>query len=95
MSRAHPWHKFYPYLLHDVPVMRPDQVWSIDTTYIRLARSVTYLVAISDWHSRKGLSVASAIAWARRYLKEYANMAELKVGLAQPDTFYNAERTRR
>ncbi len=55
-SRSHPEHKVYPYLLRGVPVIRPDQVWSTDITYIRLARGFAYLVAIIDWYSRRVLS---------------------------------------
>jgi putative transposase len=55
-SRAHPEHKVYPYLLRGVPVTRPNQVWSTDITYIRLARGFAYLVAIIDWYSRRVLS---------------------------------------
>ena len=55
-SRPHPEHKIYPYLLRGVPVVRPNQVWSTDITYIRLARGFAYLVAIIDWYSRKVLS---------------------------------------
>ena len=55
-SSAHPRHKDYPYLLRGVPVTRPNQVWSTDITYIRLARGFGYLVAIIDWYSRKVLS---------------------------------------
>lgn len=47
-SKAHPRHKVYPYLLRGVPVIRPNQVWSTDITYIRLARGFAYLVAIID-----------------------------------------------
>ena len=160
-SRAHPRHKVYPYLLRGVPVTRPNQVWSTDITYIRLARGFAYLVAIIDWYSRKVLSwrisnsmdasfcvdcledalrqhgkpelfnsdqgsqftstaftdvlkrkgVAISMDGRGRaldnifverlwrtvkyedvYLKGYANMAELMVGLAQYFAFYNAER---
>ena len=55
-SRAHPEHKIYPYLLRGVPVVRPNQVWSTDITYIRLARGFAYLVAVIDWYSRRVLS---------------------------------------
>jgi putative transposase len=55
-SRPHPDHKVYPYLLRGVSVIRPDQVWSTDITYIRLARGFAYLVAIIDWYSRRVLS---------------------------------------
>ena len=55
-SRPHPAHKVYPYLLRGVPVFRPNQVWSADITYIRLAHGFAYLVAIIDWYSRRVLS---------------------------------------
>ena len=55
-SRPHPEHKIYPYLLRGVAVVRPNQVWSTDITYIRLAHGFAYLVAIIDWYSRKVLS---------------------------------------
>ncbi len=55
-SRPHPGHKVYPYLLRGVSVVRPDQVWSTDITYIRLAHGFAYLVAIIDWYSRRVLS---------------------------------------
>jgi putative transposase len=45
-SRPHPEHKVYPYRLRGVPVVRPNQVWSTDITYIRLAHGFAYLVAI-------------------------------------------------
>lgn len=49
-------HKKYPYLLRDVAVTRPNQVWSTDITYIRLMQGFIYLVAIIDWYSRYVLS---------------------------------------
>jgi putative transposase len=55
-SRPHSEHKVYPYLLRGVAVIRPNQVWSTDITYIRLAGGFAYLVAIIDWYSRKVLS---------------------------------------
>lgn len=55
-SRAHPEHKTYPYLLRGMPIERPNQVWSTDITYIRLAQGFVYLVAVIDWYSRKVLS---------------------------------------
>jgi putative transposase len=55
-SRAHPQNKVYPYLLRGLEVTRPNQVWSTDITYIRLARGFVYLVAIIDWYSRKVLA---------------------------------------
>lgn len=55
-SKAHPAHKVYPYLLRGLDIIRPNQVWSTDITYIRLPRGFVYLVAIIDWYSRKVLS---------------------------------------
>ena len=55
-SKAHPQHKIYPHLLRGVDIVRPNQVWSTDITYIRLPRGFVYLVAIIDWYSRKILS---------------------------------------
>ena len=54
-SRPHPEHKVYPYLLRGVAVVRSNQVWSTDITYIRLPRGFVYLVAIIDWYSRRVL----------------------------------------
>ena len=55
-SKPHPEHKIYPYLLRGLPVVRPNQVWSTDITYVRLPHGFAYLVAIIDWYSRKVLS---------------------------------------
>jgi len=49
-------HVIYPYLLRGLEVVRPDQVWAADLTYIRLLRGFIYLVAIMDWFSRYVLS---------------------------------------
>jgi len=51
-SKPHPEHKIYPYLLRDVEIAAPDQVWSTDITYIRLRHGFVYLMAIIDWYSR-------------------------------------------
>lgn len=45
-------HKIYPYLLKDLKITRPNQVWCTDITYIRMAKGFIYLTAIMDWHSR-------------------------------------------
>ena len=50
-SRPQPEHKVYPYLLRGVLIVRPNQVWSTDITYIRLARGFAYLTAVIDWYS--------------------------------------------
>lgn len=55
-SKKHPEHTVYPYLLRGFNIVRPNQVWSTDITYIRLAHGFVYLVAIIDWYSRKVLA---------------------------------------
>lgn len=55
-SQKNPAHKIYPYLLRDLAITRPNQVWCTDITYIRMHRGFLYLVAVMDWHSRKVLS---------------------------------------
>jgi putative transposase len=49
-------HKIYPYLLRNLEITRPDQVWSSDITYIPLRHGFLYLVAVMDWYSRYVLS---------------------------------------
>ena len=51
-SRPHTAHRKYPYLLRGLEVVRPDQVWAADITYLPLATGFGYLVAIMDWYSR-------------------------------------------
>jgi putative transposase len=51
-SKRNQAHKVYPYLLTGLEIVRPNQVWSTDITYIRLAHGFVYLVAVIDWFSR-------------------------------------------
>lgn len=51
-SRPHPGHLKYPYLLRDLEIRAPDEVWCSDITYIPMRRGFMYLVAVMDWHSR-------------------------------------------
>lgn len=55
-SQPNRQHTKYPYLLRNLDITAPDQVWCIDITYIRLYRGFAYLVAVMDWHSRCVLS---------------------------------------
>lgn len=56
LSQKNDEHDVYPYLLRNVAIVRPDQVWSTDITYIPMAHGFLYLVAIIDWFSRYVLS---------------------------------------
>ena len=51
-SRPHPEHLIYPYLLRDLVIDRPNQVWCTDVTYLPMPRGFLFLVAILDWYSR-------------------------------------------
>lgn len=56
LSRASKAHPIYPYLLRDLVVTRPNQVWATDITYIPVRGGYVYLCAVIDWHSRCVLS---------------------------------------
>jgi len=56
-TKPAPGHTIFPYLLRDVTVERPNQVWAADITYIPVGRGFLYLVAVMDWSSR------AALAW--------------------------------
>jgi len=55
-TRRHPGHKVYAYLLKDLSITQPNQVWAADITYIPMSRGFMYLVVVMDWYSRKILS---------------------------------------
>jgi putative transposase len=77
-------HKRYPYLLAGVGIVRPDQVWSADITYIGLRHGFMYLVALLDWYSRYVLSWALSPSLEAEFC-----VGALQEGLAdgQPGTF--------
>ena len=56
LSFPHQAHPSYPYLLRNLVIDHPDQVWCADITYIRMLHGFVYLVAIMDWYSRSVLS---------------------------------------
>jgi putative transposase len=56
LSAGNKEHKKYPYLLKDLDIIRPDQVWCTDITYIRLRQGFVYLAAVMDWYSRYVIS---------------------------------------
>ncbi len=55
-SKPHPEHKVYPYLLRDLTIDRPNQVWCADITYVPMRRGFLYLVVVMDWSTRAVLS---------------------------------------
>ena len=56
LSQRGPEARIYPYLLRNVKILRPNQVWSSDITYVPLAGGYAYLTAVLDWYSRYVLS---------------------------------------
>ena len=55
-SRRQPQHAVYPYLLRNLAVTTPNQVWAMDITYLPMAHGFVYLAAVMDWYSRKVLA---------------------------------------
>lgn len=77
-SRRHKAHKTYPYLLRNLEIKSPNQVWSIDITYIPMKKGFMYLVAIIDLHSRfvVNWSVSNTMdaEWCRQALEQAIEM---------------------
>jgi putative transposase len=73
-SRRHKGHKVYPYLLRNLTVTRPNQVWALDITYIPMAKGFMYMVAIIDLYSRYVVnwSVSNSMdaEWCKQTLEE-------------------------
>jgi putative transposase len=55
-TKPEPGHKVYPYLLRGLEIVRPNQVWAMDITYIPMAKGFVYLAVVLDWFSRRVLS---------------------------------------
>jgi putative transposase len=60
-SQRNPQHKVFPYLLRNLVINRSNQVWALDTTYIRMAKGFVYLTAVVDVYSRRILAHRTAI----------------------------------
>lgn len=75
-------HSVFPYLLKGLDINRPNQVWGIDITYIRLNGGFVYLVAIIDWYSRFVVSWEVSISLDREFVINCLKKAFLK---AQPE----------
>ena len=84
-SKPGPGHKTYPYLLRDLAVTRPNQVWAADITYIPMARGFVYLVVVLDWFSRRVLSWRVSITLEADFCVEA--VAEALARYGRPDIF--------
>jgi putative transposase len=84
-SKPAPGHKIYPYLLRDLPVTRPDQVWAMDITYVPMARGFVYLAAVIDWFSRRVLAWRLSITLEAAFCVEA--LEEALAGHGRPEIF--------
>lgn len=84
LSQKNPGHRIYPYLLRRVPIVRVNQVWSTDITYIRLSSGFVYLVAIMDWYSRYVLSWSLSVTMDVSFCVEALDEA---LRVARPEIF--------
>jgi putative transposase len=87
-SAPHPAHKIYPYLLRDLTIDRPNQVWATDITYIPMRRGFVFLVAILDWATRKVLAHRVSISMSTDFCVEALEEAIDKYG---PPEIFNTD----
>ena len=85
LSRRHPEHRVYPYLLRNLTVNRPNQVWAMDITYIPMARGFIYLAAVIDWFTRRVLSWRVSITLETAFCIEALEEALTRFG--RPEIF--------
>jgi putative transposase len=84
-TKPEPGHKIYPYLLRGLEVVRPNQVWAMDITYIPMARGFVYLAVVLDWFSRRVLSWRLSITMEAAFCVETLEDALARHG--KPDIF--------
>jgi putative transposase len=82
-SKPHPENRIYPYLLRDMVIDRPNQVWATDLTYIPMRRGFVYLVAIVDWATRKVLAHRVSISMTTDFCVEALTEAIEKYGVPE------------
>ena len=82
-SKPAPGHKIYPYLLRKLAIVRPNQVWATDISYIPMAKGFVYLVAIVDWFSRKVLAWRVSITMEADFCVEALEEALARYGKPQ------------
>jgi putative transposase len=84
-TKPEPGHKIYPYLLRGLEIVRPNQVWAMDITYIPMARGFVYLAVVLDWFSRRVLSWRVSITMEAAFCIETLEDALAKHG--KPEIF--------
>ena len=80
-SKAAPGNKIYPYLLRKLPIIRANQVWALDTTYIPMAKGFVYLTAVVDVASRRVLTHKVAITMEACHAREIIEEAAMQLAL--------------
>ena len=85
-SLAAPENQVFPYLLRDVDLTRPNQVWSRDITSIPRRKGSMYLVAVLDWYSRCGLAWELSNSLETRFCR-----TALDAALGRPEIFNTAQ----
>ncbi|MBU0897795.1 IS3 family transposase [Patescibacteria group bacterium] len=88
LSKPNKQHKIYSYLLRGVKIIRPNQVWSTDITYIRLVNGWAYLIAVIDWYSRYVISWRLSNTLEIEFCLDCLNEA-LDISKHKPDIFNN------
>ena len=84
-TKPAPGHKIYPYLLRNLPITRPNQVWATDITYIPMAKGFVYLTAVVDWFTRRVLSWRLSITMEAAFCVEAVEEAIARYG--KPEIF--------
>jgi putative transposase len=84
-TKPEPGHKIYPYLLRGMEIVRPNQVWAMDITYIPMVRGFVYLAVVLDWFSRRVLSWGVSITMEEAFCVETLEDALARHG--KPDIF--------
>ena len=82
-SAPHPAHRIYPYLLKNLVIERPNQVWATDITYIPMKRGFMFLVAILDWATRRVLAHRVSTSMSTDFCVEALEEAIAKYGRPQ------------
>jgi putative transposase len=84
-TKPEPGHKIFPYLLRGLEIVRPNQVWAMDITYIPMAKGFVYLNVVLDWFSRRVLSWRVSITMDAAFCVEALEEALARYG--KPEIF--------
>ncbi len=83
LSRSHPQHRVYPHLLRNLEVVRPNQVWAMDITYIPIEGGCLYLCAVLEWYSRAVLAWELSNTLDARFCVEAVRQAIARYGIPE------------